>query len=376
MVSKYLLKISMTEKKSKYNYFKIALFFYHMLFVLTAYYYVINNGGDALKYWLKDIDLNANQWFHFLSFGTDLILFLNYPLVKYFELPLIFGFFLYGVIGYFGVLQFYEFSKKIVGENLVFKGFNLLQIFMFLPSLHFWTSILGKDPIVFWGIATFLNSLISKEKNLKLFLSLFLIVLIRPHVALFLIICFLVPYFIFKFKEISNRLLYVLFTITASVFSTVFLLSISEIENLDYDKAIRYNDHSLKSLEYSNSYIPMKSYSYPEKIFAINFRPLFFDVHNYWGIFVSIENIFLLSLYLAFLFLIVFNLSKIKWNLFMFLIIFYNLLSSIIYVKRYSDLGLLIRTKNMFQPFMVLVIISVFTQVIVNNKLKNETKAH
>jgi hypothetical protein len=340
--------------------------------VAIAYWYTINNGGDALKYWFSNTNLNNIAWSDYFNFGSDIIFSLNYPLVKYLHLPLYVGFLIYAIIGYFGILEFYNLAKKLIGSQLIFFKVNWLPIFMFLPSLHFWTSILGKDPIVFFAIASFINGFYVRENKLKIFLSLFVIAFIRPHMALFLIGCFLMPYIVFKYKEIKNIFQFSLITITSIVFSTVIFLNVSKIKTIDYEKAIRHNEYVINELKNAPSFIPMESYNFPEKIFTINFRPLFFDTHNYLGVLVSLENTFIILLHLSFLWLLLFYFKKIKWNFLLLSIIVYNVVCSSIFVQRYSDLGLLIRTKNMFQPFMLLVILAIFSQVFIIKKTINE----
>lgn len=89
----------------------------------------------------SDKDLSAFSWIDFLKPGTDVVKFLSFPLVKFFNLPFWSG---------FPHLQSAQFCRRadslpiycIAGSNV--KLHVLVLVLMLLPNLHFWTSLIGK----------------------------------------------------------------------------------------------------------------------------------------------------------------------------------------------------------------------------------------
>ena len=98
----------------KCNKYKLLLFFYHIFFSIVAYNLRISRGiSDSHFYWAQNFNIEKNSWLDFADYGANFILFLNYPLIKL-GLPFWFGFFIYGVVGYFGILIWIEFAEKVI----------------------------------------------------------------------------------------------------------------------------------------------------------------------------------------------------------------------------------------------------------------------
>ena len=58
--------------------------------------------------------------------------------------------------GYLGFVYAYLFFKENIPVNVkVFKRFDLLQLILFFPNMHFWTVSLGKGSLIFMGLMMF-----------------------------------------------------------------------------------------------------------------------------------------------------------------------------------------------------------------------------
>ena len=111
-----------------------------------------------------------------------------YPLVSvlkisYFNINIFFS-----LIGIFGILLIFLVTRKIIyNKNINLSLFIIL--FLLLPNLHYWTSYLTKDVLVFSFLAMYLFYSFSEteNKNLKimLFFYFILVCLIRPYVGVF-----------------------------------------------------------------------------------------------------------------------------------------------------------------------------------------------
>lgn len=344
------------------------LFLYHFLFTIIAFDYFLKNGGDANLYWFNNSYSNNKIWLDFFNYGSDFILFLNYPFVKILNFPILFGFILYSSVGFIAILQFYKLIQMWIGDSLNLFGKNVLPLLLFMPNLHFWTSILGKEPIVFLLIVLILKAFFQKKYgSLKMIIALILLLIIRPHFFLMIVFSFSCVLIISEHWSLKKKLSFSLITAVLLAFSFFLFLKISKINYINWARIKRFNDFSLTSLKYSNSYIPMIEYNYFEKFFAFYFRPLFFDVHNVYGFFISIENLITLIIHLVILFLIIKNFKVLKLDLLSKAIILYGFIAGLLFVQRYSDLGLIIRTKALIQPFIILALIKIVKEIQFNN---------
>src|SRR5690606_7722090 len=98
----------MKFKIDQHFYFLLFLGIYHLFFVFISFDYVTKNGGDAFLYWFQTESTQHKSWFNFFNYGTDALLFLNYPFAKLLSIPFFFGFILYALIGFFGFVQLYR----------------------------------------------------------------------------------------------------------------------------------------------------------------------------------------------------------------------------------------------------------------------------
>jgi hypothetical protein len=353
------------------NLFLVFLLGYHFLFSLLNWNYFSENGGDAAFYWFQS-DVSKHKTFSdVLHYGSDVVLLLNYPFAKLLGLDIRWGFFIYSLIGYFGILQFYRLCKLLLNKRLVFKGYELYLLLVLLPNLHFWTAGLGKESLCFLFVATILLELAKGNfKSISLFLSAFLLILIRPHIAILVLFSIVLVYFFSSKLNLKQRIL--IAVSSGILFSGLFymFLQLSEIKRLDLDRIRRFNEFSLLSFKNSGSYVPIIEYSYPYKFFTFYFRPLFNEIPTMFGMVLGFENIVWLLFHLvAFTWLII-NWRKITFASIHKIIIVFMIISGIVIVQRYSGLGIFARTKIMTQPFMGIVLFWILS--FGKNKMKNE----
>ncbi len=348
--------------KMKKSTFIIVLFFYHLLFVLISYHYYVTKGGDAQLYWHTTNYSHHKSWVYFLNYGTDFILLINYPFIKL-GLPFWFGFLLYSCIGFFGILKWMQWAEHVFGSHVQYKGINVLWIVLLFPSLHFWTAALGKEPLVFWGIACVFYAITTQKYNTFGFIvGSLLLIIIRPHVALMLLMA-AVLVFVFQ-KKYSLRFRLILAATGVSVLGALFymVLQITKIKYLDWNRIHYYNDYSILSFKHSGGYVPMLDYPYFYRLFSFNFRPLFFEVPSVFGFFSALENVLLLLVYGLALVITIRYYSKIGFPEWMKITFLFALIASLLYIQRYANFGIFMRTKIMYQPFVVIALFCIIKQ--------------
>jgi len=346
------------RKKINIKFSLFFLFLYHLFFTVIAYDYVIKNGGDAFLYWSG----NYNTSHQSIPYGTDFLLFLNYPFIKL-GLPLWFGFLLYGCIGFLGILKWMQWAEHVFGSPVQYKGINALWVVLLFPSLHFWTAALGKEPLVFWGIASVFYAVASKKYRTFSFVTgSLLLMIIRPHVALMLLLAIGLVMVFQKRYSLKKRL--IIAAIGFSVFAALcyMALQLSQIRYFDWKRIQYFNEFSILSFRNSGAYVPMLDYNYGYRLFAFNFRPLFFDSKSVFGVFSSIENTLLLLVYLLALMITIIYYQKIKFPEWVKITFLFTLIASLVYIQRYANLGIFMRTKMMYQPFMVIALFYIIKQ--------------
>lgn len=351
----------MMRLKTTGNHFFFLAFLlgYHLLFTFLNWNYFAENGGDAAFYWF-DIDASAQKSLTDLKYyGSDVLLLLNYPLAQYLNLDIRIGFMLYSLLGYLGILQYYRLCLSYSDRKpFVFKGLNLYFLLLLLPNLHFWTAGLGKEPLCFLFIATIILEFSKGNfKSVSLVLSVCLLILIRPHIALLLLFAIASVYFFSYRFNLKQRALVLLGTSVVSCGLIYMLLQLSEIKRVDFERIQRFNEFSLLSFKDSGSYVPMIEYSYPYKVFTFYFRPLVTEMPSLFGIVLGIENLAVLLLHLIAFIWFCINYKKIRLLSIHRIICIFILISALIVVQRYSAFGIFARTKVMMQPFMLCVLL-------------------
>lgn len=366
MVQKAINYLKNFDKKD------VLIFVYHLFFILIAYKIRVDKGiSDSHLYWGKTIDISQHSWFDFANYGTNFIVFLNYPFIKL-GLPFWFGFFMYGVIGFFGIKKFIDWTSLVVGKAFEYKGFNLLYLVFFLPNLHFWTASLGKEALIFWGISAVFYAIASHNyKTLSFIIGSLLVLIIRPHVALMLLSAITVAVFFNSAYSIKKRIRFSVFAVTFLLVLLYMVFQLSNIRYWNWERISYFNEYSILSFKNSGSYVPMLEYNYLNKLFALNFRPLFFDAYSFWTVIASIENLFILLLYCFALFFVLKYYRKIHFAQWMKIAFLFTFIASAIYVQRYANLGIFMRTKMMFEPFTIIALCYICKQGLTLNNIKS-----
>jgi hypothetical protein len=349
----------------------LFLFLYHLLICFISFTYISSTGGDAWLYWAKTFDINDYSWVDFFHLNTDFIVFLNYPFIKL-GLPFWFGFLLYSCIGFLGILKWIELAQATIGNPFVYKKINFLWILFLLPNLHFWTATLGKEALLFWALATFFLSFYKKRFNsIRFILAIILITVIRPHIAFMLFLAVTI-FFAFSIKiqmKTKVRFGLLFFTINAGLLYLV--LQLTRIKRIDFDRITRFNTFSINCFKETGSYVPMLEYDYITKWLALHFRPLFFDVKTEMQFLASLENSCYLLVFLVAMFSLLSNYKYIFLHDWMKVSLWFFVIATVIYAERYANSGIFMRTKIMFQPFVLIVLLFIIEQTLQH---KNESK--
>ena len=280
-----LLLIFLTRKIS-YKYFNLSrnefllTFGYHISLTLIFLFLLKNQAADYKSY-LELKDFKSTNFLH--SFGSSQFV---YNFIRLFKNLLFFNdfniVFLFSSISYFGILIFIK--------NLIQIGVDkkIASLIFFIPGIHFWTSLPGKDCFILFFLSFFFYMYINK----KLIFSLFFIILvlfIRPQIGvIFLLSIFMTEFLLIKGHKKFIVLLFLplvfYFILNSSITSGYLLSKTVFSDNIIYQMLGKMNELTLKFTN-SDSYYEVNN--------------LFFNIFNYLVFpidFILKQNTFVINL--------------------------------------------------------------------------------
>ena len=93
----------------------------------------------------------------------------------------------FSLISYFGILVFIKNLIKLGIEK------KIAYLIFFIPGIHIWTSLPGKDCLIFFSLSFFFYSYLNKKFLFSIFFII-IIFLIRPHIGLIFILSMVLAY--------------------------------------------------------------------------------------------------------------------------------------------------------------------------------------
>lgn len=329
-----------------------GLFVWHTLFSLFYYYFTLYNISDAGKYY-RISKISEVEFYP----GSPFIYYFSSIFSKWVDASYLNVTFIYNIFGLLGLVLLYHSLKKYI-EKLSWYWFFLL----FIPSMSFWSAGLGKDAISFFSVCLFLYTITSNKKlYILLPISFFFMFMVRPHIALMMIVSFVI-YFILRSKiHLLVKLITLPVIIAGVVVSSGFVQQYVGLDEASLDSVSGYVDDRQNSNQGGGSSIDLQSMSYPVQMFTYVFRPLPFDAHSALALFTSIENTILLILFLYVLFKNKFRLNYFIEGKNAWLLIYAFLTCSMLAITT-ANLGIATRQKWMFMPILIYLLVYTFYQ--------------
>jgi len=329
------------------------LFLYHLLFFIIYFTYATLNASDSKVYY-HDALYYEGDLMNLFTTGTKFILFVTTFLVRigFSYLSLMFFF---SWVGYVGFVFAYLFFRENITINVtVFKKYDLLNLLLFLPNMHFWTASLGKGSLIFMGLMIFIYALRFPQKRIvALLIGGFFVYMIRPHVMLFVLVGIMVGILTGRSRiGVGVKFLVLLVSVGFLYLAQNSILGVANLEGsenvfADFDQFA--SDQSRRLLS-TDSGVDMSNYPLPFKFFTFWFRPLFVDSPGLLGIFSSAENLIYLFLFAKianrrFLRFIIKAPYLVKTSLIIFV------LTSFALTFVMANLGIIMRQKSMVMYF-------------------------
>ncbi len=328
--------------------------------ILMLFYEMYYRGMDTYYYAMKAFVR------HFPSLngtGTENIASINsyFTLLvgdSYYSLKIINSF-----IGFLGLILLYKTYEYIMKKSDLVIDHRFIYIFFLFPTVLFWSSILGKDPLNLFFIGLFSYGFIHIIDNLKLRYIIMIIIAIwwvsyiRSWWSAIMITAMFL-YFI-KINSVRNFLIFILifpiFLVTILAFlQTQGISSFGELfyKMTEVSKNLSYGGSSVATRaitgfgDYLLYYIP--------NLFTSLYRPMPWDIRNPFTLMAAIENVILF--YLSYKY-IVKHWKKIYHNKYLRFYIVLIFSWSLLYVViSPTNLGMAVRFKLQVLPIMLILI--------------------
>nr|WP_315149738.1 hypothetical protein [uncultured Flavobacterium sp.] len=323
----------------------VLLFFVHFMAMSLAYYDDIIDAND-----FYEIAKNGKSWLSVFGLGSKFMAFLIYPLVKI-GISKFVLYFLFSSISFQAFLWYFQQMGDVFSRNAKIIGIPITQLFLLLPSLHYWSGYPGKDALVFFFLTYFLFEVKKKERLnfMHGFVSVVLLIL-RPHVFVATFIAFFV-FYLFQ-KEVSKviKLKRALLAVLVCSLSIPILMHFVRIKQLGIGSILeKWNELNAYAL-HTGSGVDLQTSSYLDRIWLLLFRPLFYDSITFYQSLVSIENglVLLLFIWVFFYLYSKRKVLEVKGDVRLALLVacsIFLMIASYIY-----NLGLASRMRLMFMP--------------------------
>lgn len=341
------------QTKRNIFHFEIALSCYHFLISFFAYYYINEFGGDVRSYWkvVAIPETTFTDWQIMVSYSSAYFMILIYPFAGILGLSFFSGTLLFTSLSLLAFIWIYELVFDLTCSDHPEKTFwsYLVMLILFLPSAHFWTSLPGKETVLFFCLVIVVRKSLMK----KYFVALVFLaasIFVRPAIGI--LILGAMGIIVFQDKRISKQSKIKIGALVGCLFGYgIYLISVFlEDFSLSASWLADYASAQYQRLSLSNpkTLFPVESSSWPYRIFSAAYRPILGDGGE--GILmhlVKIENTIFLTLSLGLPF---FVFQKPKFSPYLILIFSFFFIVAVIS----NVFGLSIRLKSIVTPFLAL----------------------
>lgn len=321
------------------------LFVWHTAFCISYWILSQNQPADSNSYY----DAALNGYFNW-SPGTSFVISFTSILVSGLGLGKLNTFLVFNVFGVSGLLLLANVFLSLWPYRRGWHS-NIPYFILLLPGLSFWSSALGKDAPAFFAACLASYAFIDlSNRKIHFALAVLLIFTVRPHVACFMLLAAGLA-LLSEFKiGLSARLFLFSIVITASFFVIPFAINYASLgDEISYETVGDYIEKRQGYNMEGGGGVDISTQPLPQKMFTYLFRPLFLDAHGWLGFIVSLENLFLFTLFFIYfgkgLFYSLRDSSiQIRYNLFYFFI------GLFVFSMTSANLGISIRQKTMILP--------------------------
>ena len=275
----------------------LSVLIVHVCACVAYYLYVQSASADANAYYLDKYHMSSAGF----GFGTVFTAQFTQVLKKTFGGGFFECFFFFQSIGFWGIALLSRTFEEIQ-EKLKAAPAMLPNYLLFLPSIHFWTSAIGKDAPIFFAVSLCMWSALEWRRRLLPFgAALVVMILFRAHIALISVMALAATAVLHPGISFGRKI--GLFAVTV-IGAYLLLGAVQSTVNVNVTDAssvatfLQDRNDKVAQIGGGASFGDAPMYY---RLLTLLFRPFFYDAPNIPGIIASVENIGSVLLFFYFL---------------------------------------------------------------------------
>lgn len=330
----------------------LTLYVWHTLFCLVYAWYTLNYGGDAISYY-RAARSGAPE-FHVGTYG---VIYLTHLLIEYLGLSLLGAFLVYNIFGSLGLLAFDASLRAVTqGKRRLYR--RLATLIVFLPSVSFWTSGIGKDALSFLATGLTLWAALDLQRRTPLVgIAVAILLLVRPHMAGMLVMGLSLALLLHPKTSLARRVLLGSIAVAVAASLVPFGLEYAGVKGTDTEALMEYvegrQEHNMKG----GGAVDISSMSLPMQLFTYLFRPLPFEAFSIFALAAAVDNMILLYLFVMGGRAMLRHPGR-RYQENRLFLWSYALIAWLMLGMTTANLGIALRQKWMFTPMLILLLLS------------------
>ena len=275
--------------------YQVIMFFLLLLLHVASsvlyFWYAQSNSADSSLYYYATREFLRSD----VTPGTSFTIHLVDVLKSVIGGTYLDHFMIFQAVGFWGIAFMLRTFDELALEIEMFPK-TVVWYILFLPSIHFWTSAIGKDAPLFLGISIATWSSMRLRTRLPfLAFALLIMALFRPHVALIAAISLALAAAFGRSTTVQAKvglltLGLVGIMITASTVENSLLVDVSSPGSIS-----SFVERQQAVNEEVGGGTSVRDASFPVRLLSLLFRPLFFDANGLMGLIASVENLFMIG---------------------------------------------------------------------------------
>lgn len=347
----------------------ILIYIWHTFFCLVYLAYAQKYGADALVYYKKAV---AGR-FDF-SLGTAAVDGLTSLLVHGLGFGVLSCFLVFNIFGSIGLLAFdgaLQQAVKNKSNNLK----RLATVIVFLPSVSFWSSAIGKDAISFLAMGLALWAALQLNKRIVLMvIAILLMLVVRPHMAGMIVIALAASIMFDSKTSLVKRFLLGCIALVGTAVMVPFALQYAGVSDPSSADALMDYVETRQSYNMDGGGgVDIASMSLPMQLFTYMFRPIIFEARSITAMAAALDNLILLYLFIMGGYALIKKKAKSFTENRKFMWVYVGL-AWLVLAMTTANLGIAVRQKWMFAPILIFLLISLIGKD--KNKVQLTASSH
>jgi hypothetical protein len=267
------------------------LYLAHVASAIVYYLYVQTAAADSAMYYFDSFNM-AEEGF---GLSTQFVVWIVQVVKAVIGGTYLDYFLLFQAFGFFGLVVLMRIMEEIFLE-LEAPQPPFSYALLFLPGLHFWTSSIGKDGLLFTAVCLAIwASMRLSRRFIQFGVGILIMVLIRPYIALVAMMALALTF-------IGNKRIHIVLRVVlggvavlgaglaATMVQSTFRVDVTNADSISDFLAQRETivDHVDAGNTAVNAALPIR-------ILSLLFRPLFFDAEGWFAYIASLESVVALA---------------------------------------------------------------------------------